>query len=136
NSAFGDATGITPADIPPISATFTAQWDHEFDNRDHLTVYGDFHYESPVQTIEGLPGFIPLVGNAAAIAAARPFKREVKELNASVTYAMHNGLELSVWGRNLTNDRYITVIFDSVAQAGSVSSYTNDPRTYGVSARF
>ncbi|MFA7603125.1 MAG: hypothetical protein WCY29_08970, partial [Novosphingobium sp.] len=68
--------------------------------------------------------------------AARPFRREVSDLNGSITYAMANGLELAVWGRNLLNNRYLNVIFDSVAQSGSVSAYTNQPRTYGVSARF
>ena len=46
------------------------------------------------------------------------------------------GLELSVWGRNLTDDRYIGTIFDSVGQQFSISGYPNQPRTYGVSARF
>lgn len=150
NSAFGDATGITPSDIPPISATFNLTYDHELPNSDHLIFYGDFHYESDVQTVEGLPAFIARDANGEVIKdsngvpigykpgldAAREFRREVNELNASVTYAMHNGLELSVWGRNLLDNRYINVIFDSVAQQGSVSGYVNQPRTYGVSARF
>jgi len=143
NSAFGDATGITPADIPPISASFTAQYDHEFGNGDHLILYGDYHYESEVQTVEGLPGFIvkdqvtgAVLNYQPGLDAARPFKREVSDLNGSITYAMANGFELGVWGRNLLDNRYINVIFDSVAQQGSVSAYTNQPRTYGVSARF
>jgi iron complex outermembrane recepter protein len=142
NSAFGDATGITPSDIPPISATFNLTYDHELPNSDHLIFYGDFHYESDVQTVEGLPGFIVRDASGVPIDykpgldAAREFRREVNELNASVTYAMQNGLELSVWGRNLLDNRYINVIFDSVAQQGSVSGYVNQPRTYGVSARF
>jgi outer membrane receptor protein involved in Fe transport len=143
NSAFGDATGVTPAYIPPISATFTAQYDHEFPNQDHLILYGDFHYESQTQLVEGLPGFIvkdPITGavlnTQVGLDAARPYKREVSDLNASITYAMHNGFELSVWGRNLLNNRYLDVVFDSVAQQGSVSAYTNQPRTYGVTGRF
>ena len=68
--------------------------------------------------------------------AAKLFTREVNEFNASLTYAMDIGLELSLWGRNLTNDRYINTIFDSPAQAGSVSAYTNQPRTYGGSVRY
>ena len=71
-----------------------------------------------------------------AIAAAQQFKRDVNELNASLTYAMDMGLELSVWGRNITNDRYIIQIFDSPAQNGSVSAYTNQPRTWGGSIRY
>jgi outer membrane receptor protein involved in Fe transport len=43
---------------------------------------------------------------------------------------------MSVWGRNLTDDRYLTVVFDSPAQNGSVSGYPNQPRTYGVSALY
>jgi outer membrane receptor protein involved in Fe transport len=143
NSAFGDATGITPADIPPISSTFTLTYDHEFGGGDHLIFYGDYHYESEVQTVEGLPAFItkdPVTGAVLnyqpGLDAARPFKREVSDLNGSITYAMQNGLELSVWGRNLLDNRFLNVIFDSVAQSGSVSAYVNQPRTYGVAARF
>ena len=49
---------------------------------------------------------------------------------------MSNGLELSIWGRNLTNNRYISTIFDSPAQPLSVSAYPNQPRTYGAAVRF
>jgi iron complex outermembrane recepter protein len=143
NSAFGDATGVTPADIPPISATFNFQYEHRLANEDRLILYTDFHYESDVQTVEGLPAFIVRdpatnapVDFQPGFAAARPFRREVNELNASITYAMGNGLELTVWGRNLLDYRNINVVFDSVAQAGSVSAYTNQPRTYGAAARF
>ncbi|HTM96842.1 MAG TPA: hypothetical protein VL100_13660, partial [Croceibacterium sp.] len=58
------------------------------------------------------------------------------ELTASVAYAFDNGLEVSVWGRNLLDDRYILQIFDSVAQPLAISGYPNQPRTYGVTARF
>ena len=49
---------------------------------------------------------------------------------------MAMGLELSVWGRNLLDDRYILQVFDSVAQPLAISGYPNQPRTYGVTARF
>ena len=49
---------------------------------------------------------------------------------------MENGIELSVWGRNLLDDRMIRQIFDSTAQIGSISGYPNQPRTYGVAARY
>lgn len=144
-SAFGDASGTTPADVSPISATFSLDYEHQLANDDRLIFHGDFHYESPTQVVEGLPGFLdrdPITSGIVpasipvALAAARPFQREVEEINASITYAMKNGLELSVWGRNLLNDRYLNLIFDSPAQKGSISGYINQPRTYGVSARF
>jgi outer membrane receptor protein involved in Fe transport len=134
-SALGDISGSTPAGIPPLSATFAAQYDHAFAGGSHLIARGDFHHESDVAIAEGLPGFLSQ-GTAAAVAAARPFRREVNDLDASLTYAMKKGLELSVWGRNLLDDRYITTIFDSVGQPFSISGYPNQPRTYGVSARF
>ena len=71
-----------------------------------------------------------------AIVAAEEFKQDVNDLNASITYAMENGIELSVWGRNLLDDRMIRQIFDSPAQIGSISGYPNQPRTYGVAARY
>ena len=77
-----------------------------------------------------------VVNFQTAIDAASEFRSEANDLNASLTYAMANGLELTIWGRNLLDDRNITAVFDSVAQAQSVSGYTNQPRTYGVAARF
>ena len=142
NSALGDASGTVPAGIPPISATFGAMWNHALANDDHIIFRTDFHYEAPVQVNEGLPAFIQrnaagaVVSYQPALDAARPFRREVKELNASLTYAMSMGLELSVWGRNLTNNRYITTIFDVPAQTGNIAGYTNAPRTFGGSVRY
>jgi hypothetical protein len=41
-----------------------------------------------------------------------------------------------MWGRNLTDNRTLTKIFDSVAQPLGISGYTNQPRTYGASVRY
>lgn len=141
-SALGDASGTRPAGIPGLATTIGATWNHELGNGDRVIARGDWHYESPVAILEGLPGFIQrnalgqVVSYQPAFDAARPFKREVSEINASLTYAMANGLEFSVWGRNLTNDRYLVSMFDSVAQSGSISGYPNQPRTWGGSVRF
>ena len=141
NSSFGDMSGLTPAGVPPISSTLVGTWDHPFGRGHHLILRGDWHYEAPTQIEDGLPGFItsnPITGAVVSyqtgIDAARQFKREISEMDASLTWKMPMGLEMSVWARNLTNDRYLTVIFDSPVQAGSVSGYPNQPRTYGVAA--
>ncbi|MCW1381533.1 TonB-dependent receptor [Novosphingobium sp. KCTC 2891] len=134
-SAVGDLSGTLPAGIPSLSTTLGAQYDWALANGDHLILRGDYHYESPTQIIEGLPGFLDM-GVAAAVDAARPFRREVSEVNASITYALANGLELTAWGRNLTNDRYLLNVFDSPAQPHSVTGYTNQPRTYGGTVRY
>ncbi|GGD90248.1 TonB-dependent receptor [Tsuneonella deserti] len=141
NSPFGDLSGESIVTIPKLSAVFGAQWDQELGNGDNLILRSDFSYSAPVQVVQGLPGFIVINPDGSrdfgpALAAARPFRAEVNDLNASITYAMQNGLEVSLWGRNLLDDRNITTVFDSVAQKGSISGYSNQPRTYGVSARF
>ena len=145
-SAFGDLSGTRPAGVPPISATFGFQWDQPVgDGEDRIILRSDFHYESLFQQVEGLPGFLvrdPATGEVVpasipgAILAAREFQHDTNELNASLTYAMGNGLDLTIWGRNLLDDRYLHQVFDSPAQSGSISGYPNQPRTYGVAARY
>ncbi len=141
-SAVGDLSGTRPAGIPGLSTTIGAQWNKELGNGDRVILRGDWHYESEVQIAEGLPAFIQrnalgqVVSYQPAFDAARPFQREVSEISASISYAMMNGIEFSLWGRNLTNNRHLVQIFDSVAQSGSVSAYPNQPRTYGATVRF
>ena len=142
-SAFGDLSGTKPAGFTPFSLSFGASYEHEFGNGDRLIVRGDYHYESPFKLVEGLPNLLvtnPITGQVldvtAALAAAEEFKQKVSDLNASITYAMTNGLEFTVWGRNLLDDRMIRQMFDSPAQIGSISGYPNQPRTYGVTGRF
>jgi len=53
-----------------------------------------------------------------------------------MTFAMENGVELGLWGRNLLDAEWINTVFDGVAQAGTVSGYPNQPRTYGGLVRF
>jgi outer membrane receptor protein involved in Fe transport len=139
-SPVGDLSGRDVAGVHPLSASFGATWDKELGNGDRLILRGDFQYESPVQVIDGLTNFRgPNDGtpdNEAAQRAARDFVREVNNLNASITYAFDMGLEISLWGRNILDDRYITTIFPSVAQGTSISGYPNLPRTYGGLVRF
>jgi outer membrane receptor protein involved in Fe transport len=142
-SGVGDITGSTPPGYSPLSVTFGAQYTHEIGNGDRVILRGDYHYEAPFMLVEGLPGLTvkdpstgAILDASAAIQAAREFKQDINDMNASLTYAMANGIELSVWGRNLLNDRTILQIFDSPAQPGSISGYPNQPRTYGVAARY
>ncbi|MFV0643225.1 MAG: TonB-dependent receptor [Sphingomonadaceae bacterium] len=138
-SSIGDLSGYSVGGVPEWSVTLGGQWDQELGNGDHLIARASYHYESETQVFDGLPGFLdpslPDGGQAQAIAAAQPFTRQVDELAASLTYATDGGLEFSVWGRNLLNDRYLLSLFDSVAQSHAISSYPNQPRTYGVAVR-
>ncbi len=143
DSPVGDLSGVAVAGVPELAAVFGATYDHEVnDAGDRIILRGDFSYQSQVQVLNGLTNFIvtdPATGErdfTQARAVAQQYTREVNSLNASLTYAMAMGLEVSVWGRNLLDDRYITTIFPSVAQGQSISGYPNQPRTYGVAAKF
>jgi iron complex outermembrane receptor protein len=128
NSAFGDISGSTPAGIPDLSLSMGATYTYEFAGGTKAIAHVDYAYESPVQIVEGLGGFPASV--------AQNLKREVNSLNASFTIRLTNGLDVGVWGRNLTNAQYLTTIFPAVAQSGSVSGYPSQPRTYGGTVRF
>ncbi len=142
-SAIGDQSGQEVGGISQFTTVLGAQYDKEINAAgDRIILNTSLYLESPVQIANGLPGFVVrdangnIVDTTAAFDVARPFRRQVDELSASATYAFAMGLELSVWGRNLTDDRYITTIFDSVAQSGSISGYPNQPRTYGAAVKF
>ncbi|HZV10645.1 MAG TPA: hypothetical protein VFF94_12855, partial [Novosphingobium sp.] len=62
------------------------------------------------------------------------YRALVSEVDGSLAYRRHGGVELSVWTRNMFNHRTLIAVFDSPAQQGSVSGYTNQPRTFGVAA--
>jgi outer membrane receptor protein involved in Fe transport len=128
NSAFGDISGTAPAGIPALSMSMGATYTHEFAGGTKAIAHVDYAYESPVQIVEGLSGF--------PAGVAESLQREVNSLNASFTIRLTNGLDVGVWGRNLTNAQYLTTIFPAVAQAGSVSGYPSQPRTYGGTVRF
>ena len=129
NSAVGDLTGQTPGGTPEITIATSATYTHEFGySGNFLIARVDYNHESNVNITNGLPAFGP--------AAETLFRREVNLVNGSLTLRMNNGIEVSAWGRNILNDRFITQVFDGVAQAGTVSGYPNQPRTYGGTVRF
>src|SRR3546814_2219725 len=102
-----------------MGATYT----HEFAGGTQAIAHIDYSYESPTQIVEGLSGF---GSDEAGLLIAKQFKREVNSLNASFTVRLTNGLDVGVWGRNLTNAQYLTTIFPAVAQSGSVSGRSEE----------
>lgn len=126
NSASGDLSGQTPSGIPDTELSIGVNYDFTFNNWDSY-VRGDWQYSADTD-------FFDDPGNNALIAPGG-YSREVNELNASAGFVTTNGLELSVWARNLFDEQRITTAFPSVAQAGSISGYPSQPRTYGVTLR-
>lgn len=141
-SPVGDLSGQPVQGVHPLSASFGATWDKELANGDRFIVRGDYQYEAPVQILDGLVNFITTNPNGTtnfqtARDAAREFTREVNNFNASITYALDMGLEFTLWGRNLLDDRFISTIFPGVGGQGqAIYGYPNQPRTYGGLIRY
>ena len=140
NSAVGDLSNERIAGIPPISMSAGASFTRQFEGGQTLILRGDYQHESETDINDGLPGFITYPGGVpnftAARAVGRQYKRGVDQINASATLRLNENLELSIYARNLTNDRFLTTIFDGVAQTGSIYGYPNQPRTYGGTIRY
>ena len=115
-----DLSGTQPPGIHEVSLTAAGRFSFDVGNAAGF-VRAEYIYEDLVRVIANTP---------ASIAS-----REVSTINASAGLAWDNGLEVMLWGRNLTNDEYLLSAFPSVAQAGSFSGYPNQPRTYGVTVR-
>lgn len=144
-SPVGDITGTKAAGIPEWTVSFGGRWEQELASGDLVALGATYRFESDASPVEGLPGFVQrdAAGNIiqssvpGAIAAAAQFSRQVDEVSAQISYTLVDaGLEFSLWGRNLLNDRYIVQIFDSVGQSRAISGYPNQPRTYGGAIRY
>ncbi len=114
-----DLSGSKPAGIhgTSLSVGFTLKW--QAMGLDGF-LRADYLYEDEVQVTENVPRSVAT--------------REVGTLNASLGAAV-NGWSFLLWGRNLTDDNYLVSSFPSVAQAGSLSGYPNQPRTFGLTIR-
>ncbi|MBV7266545.1 TonB-dependent receptor [Erythrobacter ani] len=130
NSVLGDLSGARPGGIPSWSIATSATYTHEWASGTRLINRIDYNHESNTDINNGLPTFNFARGGTEI------FRREVNLVNASVTLALNNGLEVGAFARNLLDDEYILTVFDGVAQGGTVSGYPNAPRTYGGVVRF
>lgn len=133
-SPVGNLTGFRPGGIPAWSLATSATHTLEFGSSGNKLVSRlDYSHESNTAINNGLPTFN---GPVTARRDPRIFNREVNLVNASMILQLDNGLEVGAWARNLLDDQYIITVFDGVAQAGTVSGYPSQPRTYGGLVRF
>lgn len=130
NSVLGDLSGERPGGIPSIAISTSATYTHEWDSGMQLISRIDYSHESNTNINNGLPTFNFARGENQI------FNREVNLVNTSVTLALPNGVEVGAFARNLFDDRYISTVFDGVAQGGTVAGYPSSPRTYGGVVRF
>jgi iron complex outermembrane receptor protein len=55
-------------------------------------------------------------------------------LNGTMTFTFRDGLEFSIWGKNLTNRPWYTNVFNSYTGLGATTQFQGAPRTYGGTA--
>lgn len=123
NSAYSvtgkNLTGLVPVGISKHSVSVGGTYSIDAGNGNTVILHSDYQWNSDFTIAQGLP-------NTAGI----------ESLNASIAFVMDNGLEFSIWGRNLTEPKYNSVLFPSVAQSGSVSGYPSPPSFYGASVKY
>ncbi|MCF6328340.1 MAG: TonB-dependent receptor [Henriciella sp.] len=123
NSASGDISGQAPAGIPELATSTSVNYDFTLGNMDGY-MRADWQYES------GTAYF-----NDPALQALIGIEREINLVNASIGITTENDIRVSLWGRNLFDEEFVSTAFPSVVQNGSLSGYPNPPRTYGVTVR-
>lgn len=125
-SAYGDISGQQPSSIADTNLSLAGTYAFTIGNWDAF-VRGAYRYESDAAFFdsEAIDDIVRATGVDA----------EINELNASFGVMTQDGFSVTLWGRNLTDDEYITTAFPSVAQEGSYSGYPNAPATYGVTVR-
>ena len=120
--AFRSLTGDKPAGVPKWSVSGSATLNHDFGNGLIAYLRGEYDYTSNTYLTETTPPNISTWG--------------LSQVNASFSVVNTDAqLEVTVWGRNITNDNSLIATFSTVAQSGSYSGYPNQPRTYGVTLR-
>ena len=116
-----DLSGEKPSGIPELSTNTNISYSFDL-----LGAYSyvrlEHVYEEDVQVVDNIPSSIA--------------GREVNTVNASAGMSWSNGMEFNLWGRNIFDDEYLLSAFPSVAQAGSVSGYPNQPATYGLTLKY
>lgn len=75
---------------------------------------------------------------AGSLPFAAPFRAGVSEVGTSLTWAVRSGLDFTVWGRNIANNRYRVTLLDADGLPTTAWGYANQPQSFGgtVRARF
>lgn len=113
-----DLSGEDVAGVSPFSMNLSAVYSFNFGDSASGFVRAAYVHDSDVQIVENISKDI--------------LSREVSTVNASIGLAWDNGFEVLLWGRNITDDDYLTSGFPTTVQSDRVSAYPNQPRTYGM----
>jgi iron complex outermembrane recepter protein len=115
-----DLSGQRAAGVPQFALSIGSDYALHLSDTAKLMFHVDYQHESPTQIAQGTV----------------PLRRTVDNVNGAITLNLNEKLDISVWGRNITNQAWITTIFPGVAQGGTLSGYRNQPRTFGGLVRY
>jgi iron complex outermembrane receptor protein len=142
---FADLSGSTPAGIHDWSANLNAVYSFNVSDAVSSFLRLEYVYESEVPVVENVPVVVSPIsalfnagsyqdpnGGNANISATR----STKNFNMSMGFNhAPSGIEVMLWGRNLTNHESLLSAFPTTAAPGSFGGYPNTPKTYGLTAR-
>ena len=128
-SAFGDLSGTKPSNIPDdtLSSSITWNWDRNgwdgYVRLSHL-----YSSEAVLTENPAAQAIIESKGNGF---------RKQDTLNFSAGMQKDN-LSISVWGKNINDDEFITTIFPAVVDLSSTTffGYPNNYATYGLTVNY
>ncbi|MFL2500167.1 MAG: TonB-dependent receptor [Porticoccaceae bacterium] len=132
-----DLSGTKPAGISDWSANLNATYSFNVSDAVSSFLRLEYVYESEVAVVDNVPAVISPVAHLSPLIAGNiPAVRSTKNFNMSMGFT-HNpsGIEVMLWGRNLTNHESLLSAFPTTAAPGSYGGYPNAPRTYGLTAR-
>lgn len=122
-SAAGDISGRDVEGVHKESVATSVTWNWESGSLDGYVRAG-YQYDSPI-IIRPEPGYTEL------LEAYGHHERERNLLNMSAGVNFDN-MSVTLWGKNLTNDKFLVTAFPAVANTTQHSGYPNAPRTYGL----
>lgn len=116
-----DLSGMRPADSPAWTVSLGTDYAFVLGRSWTGRLHADFFFTST--TFQALT--VP-----ADLARTR-----ARTLNLSASLGRSDLAELTLWARNVTNDRYTRNAFPAVAQPGSYAAFPAEPRLFGATLR-
>ncbi len=129
---------IDPAGPPPALAG------QQLTNAPDWTATGGIHYEHPFMSSGNVLAFVDLNAqyrsdyNTGSDLDPRKFQDAYTTLGARLGLMgqdSHGGWDAYLWGTNLTDEEIHVISFNSVFQAGSISTFPAAPAMYGITLR-
>jgi outer membrane receptor protein involved in Fe transport len=129
---YKNRSGETPAGIHDWSANLNATYSFNVSDAVSSFLRLEYVYESEAAVVENVPAVPELVVGGINI----PALRSSKNFNMSMGFNhAPSGIEVMLWGRNLTDHQSLLSAFPTTAAPGSYGGYPTAPKSYGLTAR-